>query len=213
MPERFKIFLGELKKPPNLAIAILTIIFIAIWSSNWQYNSDVSWWFDTLGHAVAGFGGALALRYLIRRYAARGFFVFDDGRKFLATVVEAWVMKFAVFWEALEFIWDVWGQPYLLWLARAQKDLFDTMVDILVAVLAARFALMIARWFDDWYERHHPEDTSEEEFDEVMEIIRRLSRSKNSRRRSMRKKRIERVIGFLKEELDKIGDKFKDDEN
>ena len=152
--QKLTVFFGELKKPPNALIALLFVAFVIIWGSNWQYNSDESWRFDALGHAIAGFGGAFAVRYLIRKYGAKGFFVFEEGRRFLALVVEAWVMRVAVFWEALEFLWDVWGQPYLVWLARAQKNTFDTMSDILIAVIMAKIALAVASRYDRWYEKN-----------------------------------------------------------
>ena len=205
-------FLNELKKPPNAVIAILLAAFIIIWSSNWQYNSSQAWWLDTLGHAIAGFGGALSLRYLIRKYGAKGFFVFDEGRRFLVIIVEAWVVRMAILWEVLEFTWDVIGQPYVSWFMRAQKDLIDTMTDIIVAVVMAKIALALAYWYDRWYEKKYPDEFEQEEIEDVIDMVAQVSRSKYLRKRAHRRKRIEKVIGFLKKELDKLGDKFGDDE-
>lgn len=211
--ERKKFLLKELKRPPNAVIAALFIAFSAMWGANWQYSSDESWLFDAVGHVIAGFGGALALRYLIRKYGARGFFVFDEGRKFLNIIVQAWVAKLAVYWEVLEFAWDSLGQPYVVWLARAQKDLFDTMVDIIAAMLAAKIALVIASRYDRLYEKWYPDEIEKEDMDEVIDMIALVSQSKKLRRRALRRQRLERIIGFLRDELDKIGDKFKDDKD
>lgn len=214
--EQLSAFVREMQKPPNAVIAILSLIFAVVWALNWQGGNDLfgnQWWFDTLGHSVAGFGGALALRYLIRKYAAKGFFAFEEGRRFLNLVVEAWVMRLAILWEAFEFSWDMFGQQYLMWVARAQKDLIDTMVDILAAVFMAKVAILLASLYDNWYERRYPDESEQEEIDEVVGMVSRVSRSKYMRRRAKRRRRIEKAIGFLKEELDKIGDKFKDEEN
>lgn len=203
----------ELKKPTNVVIAILAAAFLIIWGLNWQYDSDESRWFDSLGHAIAGFGGALSLRYLIRKYGAKGFFVFDEGRRFLTIIVEAWVMRIAIFWEVLEFSWDVIGQPYVVWFIRAQKDSIDTMSDIIIAVVMAKIALALTYWYDCWYEKKYPNESEYEETEDVISMVRRVSQSKKIRRRAVRRQRIEKIIGFFKEELDKIGDKFKDDKD
>lgn len=210
---KIRLFFDELKKPPNVLIAVLTAIFTIIWGSNWQYSSYQSWWFDTLGHIVAGFGGALSLRYLIRKYGAKGFFAFDEGRRFLAIIVEAWVIRLAILWEVIEFVWDVLGQPNMSWMARAQKDLIDTMVDIIAAVFFAKIAMILASGYDHIYENRYPDEIEREEMDEVIGMVARVSQSKKLRRRALRRQRIERAIGFLRDELDKIGDKFKDDKD
>lgn len=214
--EQLSVFIREAKRPPNVIIALLSVIFAVVWALNWQGENDLfsnQWWFDALGHAVAGFGGALALRYLIRKYAAKGFFVFEEGRRFLNIVVEAWVMRLAILWEALEFSWDMFGLRYQMWVTRAQIDLIDTMVDILAAVFMAKVAVFLASLYDNWYEGRYPDESEQEEIDEVVGMVSRVSRSKYMRRRAKRRRRIEKAIVFLKEELDKIGDKFKDDQN
>lgn len=216
MLDKAIVFFGELKKPPNCVIAALFAVFAVVWSLNWQGDNELfsnKWWFDAIGHSIAGFGGALALRHLIRKYGAKGFFVFEEGRRFLNIIVEAWVIRLAIFWEALEFLWDVLGQPNIGWLPRAQKGLVDTMVDIIAAVLFAKIALVLASWYDRIYESKFPDESEREEMDDVIGMVSRVSQTKKLRRRVLRRQRLERVIGFLKDELDKIGDKFKDDKD
>lgn len=183
------------------AIVISVILFIIIWGV-WGWEEAIpfgnTWRFDALGHAIAGFGGALALRYLFKKHhRAKDIFEFSFGRPLLSALVEKWIMRGAFAWEIIEFCWDMWGQPWLSWLAQAQKGSADTMIDLIVMIGAGYGALILVRWREARYDKRHPEDTEKREVQEALFMLERASELKHIRRKSRKQKYIRRVISFL----------------
>lgn len=187
------------------AIAITVILFIIIWGVwGWQEAILLSnaWRFDALGHAIAGFGGALALRYLFKKHnRAKNIFEFSFGRPLLSALVEKWVMRGAFAWEIIEFCWDMWGQPWLSWLGQAQKGSADTMIDLIVTIGAGYGALILVRWREARYDKWHPEDTEKREVQEALFILERASEFKHIQKQARRRKYIRRVISFFRRDL------------
>lgn len=187
------------------SIVIGTMIFIIIWGWwGWQEVElfDNAWRFDTLGHAVAGFGGALVLCYLFKKYHhAKDIFECSFGRPLLSALVEKWVMRGAFAWEITEFCWDEWGQPLLSWLAKAQKGSADTMIDLIVTIATGFVALTLLRRREERSDKRHPEDVEKRDIQEALFMLQHASALKHIRKRSRRKKRIRRVISFLQSDL------------
>lgn len=187
------------------AIVISIILFIIIWGVwGWQETKLFyeAWWFDALGHAITGFGGALALRYLFKKHhRAKDIFEFSFGRPLLSALVEKWIMRCAFTWEIIEFCWDEWGQPWLSWLAQAQKGSADTMIDLIITIGAGYGALIFVRWREARYDKRHPEDTEKREVQEALFILERASELKHIRKQARRQKYIRRVISFFQRDL------------
>lgn len=161
-----------------------TIVFIILWGWGWG-EADIferAWWFDTLGHVTAGFGGALALLHLLKNSALGGFFRIR-GKIFLMFAVVAIVAMIQSHgWEGLESVWDYILQPlFFPHLAKAQKNGLDTTIDNLMTTSAATLA-MRCWWYYDRSMRHR-ETIEEEEIEEALELMETLSEKIRTKRR------------------------------
>lgn len=196
------------------AIVLSVILFIIIWGA-WGWEEAIlfsnAWWFDAFGHAIAGFGGALALRHLFKKHhRAKDIFAFSFGRVFLSALIEKWVMRGAFLWEIIEFCWDLFGQPWLSWLAQAQKGSADTMIDLIITISAAYGALLLMRWREARYDKQHPEDTEKREIQEALFLLKQASEIKYLCRRMRKQKRIRRIMNLLKRDLKIISQSVRD---
>lgn len=166
-------------------ITTAVILFIMIWGVwGWQETVlfDNTWRFDALGHAIAGFGGALMLLHLIKTYALDGMFRIR-GKFLLAFTIVAIVTTLqTIIWEGLESYWDYYLQPiFFSHLAQAQKGGMDTTIDNLTTMGAA-IAAMIAWNIYDRFMRSR-EEIEQKEINEVNDLIEELSEKIRVRRR------------------------------
>lgn len=188
----------------GIIITAITL-FVMIWGV-WGWQEAIlfsgAWGFDTIGHTIAGFGGALALRHLFKKHhRTKNIFEFSFGRPLLSALVEKWVMRSAFTWEIIEFCWDEWGQPLLSWLAKAQKGSADTMLDLIVTIGAGFGALALFRRYEERYDKRHPDDVEKREVQEALFMFKHASELKHVRKQSYRRKRIHHIISLLQRDL------------
>ena len=198
-PSRIQRLVHELARPMNAVLAISWIVFVFIWIGGWNdaVLFNAGWWFDTAGHAIFGFFGALMFYYLFRRYAIRGIFNIA-GPFFLALIIIAFVTCLGVVWEAIELSFDLFIQPsYADWLAKAQKNSVDTVLDILTNFGFSVVAMAIAAAYQMIHRRRYPDEFNHEEVEEIGARIEHLIRD-------LRERHHERSVSTRRELRSKI---------
>ncbi|MFQ5754452.1 MAG: hypothetical protein ACE5HI_20940, partial [bacterium] len=99
------------------------------------------------------------------------------------------------------FLYDLWGQPYLYWLEKAQKGDIDTMVDITVGFAATLLWVIGDYFYNKRYETRHPELYAKERIESALQFLREVSDEVVEGRKTVRK---QWVAKFLQPFLPKI---------
>lgn len=195
--------LKEAARLPNLLIITGWLTFIYFWGVlRWTRSGlfseptelwNAPWKFDTVGHAIAGAYLAFSFLYLFRNYVAQGFFQLT-GKKVLALVVWAIVEFLLVAWELGEMMYDLWGQPYLPWLEKAQKGDIDTMVDIAVGFAANLLWIIWDYRHNKKYETRHPELYAKERIESALQFLREVSDEVTEGRKAARKQWVAKLL-------------------
>ena len=159
---KLKTFFREFRRPSNIRIFALAVLFYYIWGmQNWSDSQLLSggWWFDALGHFIFGVGLSFILLYWIRFYAPESYIL--SGKLNIARqIIEDVAFIEAIFWEGFELLWDLKIQPnYATWLVRAQNSSADTTSDILVTALGAMFAMFLWWCWRKYHELRWPDET------------------------------------------------------
>ncbi|KKT40561.1 MAG: hypothetical protein UW28_C0022G0006 [Parcubacteria group bacterium GW2011_GWA2_44_13] len=170
--QKLKNFFRELIKPPNFLIFLANLVFTYVWGPWGWVNAELwgsDWWFDTLGHAIFGFGWAFALLYWAKKYLN---WIYIQLHKFLLAIViiamVTWIET--QFWEGIEFLWDKWAQPnFFLHLATAQKGNLDTTLDILFTSYAAAIAMIFWGAYRKFFAWKWPNEALKEAHEEIIE--------------------------------------------
>jgi len=170
--------LRKYRKIINISIVFFWIIFYYVWGFlGWSdaHIFEESWWFDTAGHALFGFAGAITLLYLYRTYSLHGLFYFA-GHKHLAVIVVAHIVLLGTLWELIELLWDLYIQPeYMAWLAKAQGSSMDTTIDILAETIAAFVVMFLYVAYNKAYEKFYPDNFRTEKKELLEEVAQHLS--------------------------------------
>lgn len=174
-------------------LMIFWSLFAAIWGF-WQMDRmayDIFssfWWFDEIGHAL--FGAFLVFSLLIfhQNYStAYPPLLRALGEKHLMRDILGEVALGAILWEAAELLKDFYSQKnYSVWIARAQLNSVDTVLDIIIAVLFAILALFVYESTKKLYHYlrlHDESDESREEADNALEIFEYFAKKINFRNR------------------------------
>lgn len=175
------------------------------------------WWFDFAGHAWAGVVGAINDMYLYSRRREGGLqeVRYDLGDLHLTKGVVADVGLAGIAWEGLERIWDWLIQPNIVpWVARAQKDVVDNMIDLMTNPFFALLTLLClfagGAIFDRWIRKQASRDeqlaqnavmlmNKIESLDaQLAELVLPLKETKRELIRQFIRKRRERFRAFLR---------------
>lgn len=162
-------------------LIIFWSLFAAIWGF-WQVGGvayeifSPAWWFDETGHAL--FGAFLVFSLLIfhQNYSTTYPPLLRAlGEKHIMRDILGEVALGAILWEAAELLHDLYLQSnYSAWIARAQLNSVDTVLDIISAILfaiLALFAYEAAKKIYHYLRLHDESDESREEADNALEIF------------------------------------------
>ncbi|MBI1999025.1 MAG: hypothetical protein HYS74_00005, partial [Parcubacteria group bacterium] len=154
--------------------------FIYIWGfRSWTTLElyDNGWWFDALGHAIAG--GVLATMMLRLGRATmlrRGvYFIEGAGRRILN--ITSYNALLAVLWELAEFGWDVYMQPeFFMTRAQAHKGSLDTVLDFTFQTASAFLVVASAALSHWWYFTKYPDAALLDEIGDARDLVAHLGK-------------------------------------
>ena len=159
----------------NIFIVIANILFIYFWGyKGWGLFEKLTLWkfdFDSLGHLIFGLGWGYFLVCLGKLYWPEDYLVTSKKRLALEIILIVTAFE-TLLWEiCIEWLlWDSWLQPTnFSELAKAQKGIEDTMLDILITFIGACLAMLTWGTYRKYFEWRWPDDAEKEEIDEEKE--------------------------------------------
>lgn len=194
----------RVKTRASLAFLVFWMCFGYVWLVwGWKDTSELfsaAWWFDEAGHMLYGIMGGYTLLYYYQNYTVSGAFRLF-GKLFLASSIISKITLWGVYWEIIEFVWDIWLQPaHFDWLGKAQSDSLDTSIDIILNSMFARIAMVLYGLYNMLYKKWYPDENEYGEIEDIKNHIRYLS-DKIARRRHTH---IKDIIPSIREELKEL---------
>lgn len=200
----------------NIFIIIANILFIYFWGyKGWGAFEKLTFWkfdFDSLGHLIFGLGWSCILVYWGKTYWPEDYLVTSKKRLALEVILIVTAFE-TLLWEiCIEWLlWDSWLQPNNFpGLAKAQKGIEDTMLDILITFIGACLAILIWGTYRKYFEWRWPDEAEKEEIEEEKERGKIWARNLLAKRREHQKQILKVFFKSIRTRLKERGAKNAD---